>query len=71
MLRNKKGKNCAPENQKLIYAGTNKAQLPSVDNHRLLTILHQFMKLYCCQRLKDDKVLSEYSVQSGSTIHAL
>ena len=29
------------------------------------------MKLYCGQRLKDDKVLSKYSVQSGSTIHAL
>ena len=54
-----------------MYAGTNKAQLPSMDSHRLLAILQQFMKLYCSQRLKDDKVLSEYSVQSGSAIHTL
>ena len=42
-----------------------------MDSHRLLPILHLFMKLYCGQRLTDDKALSEYSVQSGSTIHAL
>ena len=29
------------------------------------------MKLYCSQTLKDDKVLSKYSVQSGSTTQAL
>ena len=29
------------------------------------------MKLYYGQRLKDDKVLSKYSVQSDTTIHAL
>ena len=50
---------------------TCKAKLPSVDSHRLLPILHLFMKLYWSQRLKDDKVLSKYSMQSGSTIHAL
>ena len=29
------------------------------------------MKLYCGQRLTDDKVFSKYSAQSGSTIHTL
>ena len=55
----------------MLKSYTCKAQVTISRKPQAITNPTPIMKLYCGQRLKDDKGLNKYSVQSGSTIHAL